>query len=171
MKYSDRSKIRKNLFVQSKQNSSNMHTLHFIKQMVSYSQPYPVNDKNSLTATVIDDDKGVVSILSDFLQIKGIQVIGKGYDGSEAVETYKKLRPDVVFLDVLMERYDGFYAFEKIRKIQPDAAIIMMTSDSSDIMREKLFSLNASAIIYKPYDIDEIVHVLNKISPVRAITL
>jgi two-component system chemotaxis response regulator CheY/two-component system response regulator (stage 0 sporulation protein A) len=138
--------------------------------MEIHSQHYSINNNNPFTATVIDDDRGVVSVLSDFLQIKGIKVIGKGYDGSEAVETYKKLRPDVVFLDVLMERYDGFYAFEKIRKIQPDAAIIMMTSDSSDNMREKLFSLNASAIIYKPYDIDEIVHALNKISPVRTIT-
>ncbi|MGB9125697.1 MAG: response regulator [Nitrosotalea sp.] len=119
---------------------------------------------------MIDDDKGVVSVLSDFLQIKGIKVIGKGYDGLEAVAMYKKLRPDVVFLDVLMEKYDGFYAFEEIKKIYPDAAIIMMTSDSSDIMHEKLSLIDASAIIYKPYDIEEIVHTLNKISAPRTIT-
>jgi len=132
--------------------------------MESYFQSYQTNDNNPITALVIDDDKGVVSVLSDFLQIKGVKVIGKEYDGFEAVEMYKKLRPDVIFLDVLMEQYDGFYAFEKIKKIHSDAAIIMMTADSSDTMREKLATLNASAIIYKPYDIEEIVHALNKIS-------
>jgi len=135
-----------------------------------HSQSDTINDNNPITALVIDDDKGVVSVLSDFLQIKGVKVVGKGYDGFEGVQMYKKLRSDVVFLDVLMERYDGFYAFEKIREIQPDAAVIMMTADSSDEMREKLMTLDASAIIFKPYDIDEIVHVLNKISTLRAIS-
>lgn len=138
--------------------------------MESYFQSHTADNNYALTALVIDDDKGVVSVLSDFLQIKGIKVIGKGYDGLEAVAMYKKLRPDVVFLDVLMEKYDGFYAFEEIKKIYPDAAIIMMTSDSSDIMHEKLSLIDASAIIYKPYDIEEIVHTLNKISAPRTIT-
>jgi two-component system, chemotaxis family, chemotaxis protein CheY len=134
-----------------------------------YSQPYAINQNNPLTAIVIDDDRGVVSVLSDFLQIKGVKVVGKGYDGLEGVEMYNKLRSDVVFLDVLMEKYDGFYAFEKIKQIQSDATIIMMTADSSDNMREKLIALNASAIIFKPYDIDEIVHMLNKVSTLKEI--
>jgi len=138
--------------------------------MKSYFQSYQADNNDPITALVVDDDKGVVSVLSDFLQIKGVKVIGKGYDGFEAVVMYKKLRPDVVFLDVLMEKYDGFYAFEKIKKIHPDAIIIMMTADSSDVMHEKLSIIDASAIIYKPYDIEEIVHTLNKISTPRTIT-
>jgi two-component system chemotaxis response regulator CheY len=137
--------------------------------MEHYFQSHKTDNNDPITALVIDDDKGIVSVLSDFLQIKGVKVIGKGYDGFEATVMYKKLRPDVIFLDVLMEKYDGFYAFEEIKKIHPDATIIMMTADTSNTMHEKLLTINASAIIYKPYDIDEIVHTLNKISTPRTI--
>jgi DNA-binding NarL/FixJ family response regulator len=119
---------------------------------------------------VIDDDKGVVSVLSDFLQIKGVKVVGKAHDGLEGTEMYKKLRADVVFLDVLMEVYDGFYAFKKIRETYPNTSIIMMTADSSDNMRERLIALNSSGIIFKPFDTDEIMHLLNKVSTMRAVS-
>lgn len=125
---------------------------------------------NFITAIVIDDDKDTVSVLSDFLMIKGIKVIGIGYDGSEAVEIYKKLKPDVVFLDVMMETYDGLYALEKIREIQSDALVIMVTADLTRDTHERLLHLNASAIIYKPYDINEIMHILNKLHTLKVVS-
>ena len=85
----------------------------------------------------------------------------------EAVEIYQKLRPDIVFLDVMMERYDGFYALEKIREIQPDAIVIMVTADMTKATHARLSELNASAIINKPYNINEIMHTINKLSPLR----
>lgn len=118
---------------------------------------------NFITAIVIDDDKDTVSVLSDFLMIKGIKVIGRGYDGLEAVEIYKRLKPDAVFLDVMMETYDGLYALEKIREIHNDALVIMVTADLTSDTHDRLLRLNASAIIYKPYDINEIMHILNKL--------
>ena len=104
------------------------------------------------------------------MQIKGIKVIGKGYDGLEAVELYKKLRPDATFLDVMMETYDGLYGLEKIREIQKDAFVIMVTADLTNDTHDRLVALDASSIVYKPYDINEIMHILNKLSSMRVIT-
>ncbi|MDE1812592.1 MAG: response regulator [Thaumarchaeota archaeon] len=127
------------------------------------SQSHVDSVDNFITAIVIDDDKDTVSVLSDFLMIKGIKVIGRGYDGLEAVEIYKRLKPDAVFLDVMMETYDGLYALEKIREIHNDALVIMVTADLTSDTHDRLLRLNASAIIYKPYDINEIMHILNKL--------
>lgn len=118
-------------------------------------------NKAGITAIVIDDDKDTVSVLSYLLQLKGINVIGEGYNGLEAIRMYKKLRPDVVFLDVMMEKHDGIYTLEKIREVQSDAIIILVTADVTTETREKLQALDASAIIYKPYDINEIMHATN----------
>ena len=52
-----------------------------------------------ITSIVIDDDLDTVELFSEYLEIKGIHVVGKGYDGKEAVELYQKLKPDVIFLD------------------------------------------------------------------------
>ena len=137
--------------------------------MVLHSQSQRDSD-NIVSVIVIDDDRDTVSVLSEFLQIKGMKVVGKGHDGMEAVEIYQKLRPDVIFLDVMMERYDGFDALEKIREIQPDAIVIMVTADMTKDTHERLSELNASAILYKPYNINEIMHTINKLSPLRMST-
>ncbi|HJW20428.1 MAG TPA: response regulator [Candidatus Nitrosotalea sp.] len=134
------------------------------------SQSHLDSIDNFITAIVIDDDKDTVSVLSDFLLIKGIKVIGRGYDGLEAVEIYKRLRPDAVFLDVMMETYDGLYALEKIREMQNDAIVIMVTADLTNDTHERLLELNASAIIYKPYDINEIMHILNKLHTLKVVS-
>jgi len=127
-------------------------------------------DKDEIRAIVVDDDYDTVSVLSDFLQIKGIKVIAKGYDGQQAVELYKKLKPDVMFLDVMMKKYDGFYGLEKIREIQHDAFVIAVTVDTTQKTYDMLTDLKASAIIYKPYDINEIMRVLDRIRTVRTVT-
>ncbi len=126
----------------------------------------PSSDNNTnegVTAIVIDDDVDTVEVLSEFLAIKGITVIGKGYDGLEAIMMYMELKPAVVFLDVMMESRDGFYTLEKIRKIHPDAIIILITADVTKNTKKRLLELDASAIIYKPYDINEVIDVTNKL--------
>ena len=126
----------------------------------------PSSDNNTnegITAIVIDDDVDTVEVLSEFLAIKGITVIGKGYDGLEAIMMYMELKPAVVFLDVMMESHDGFYTLEKIRKIHPDAIIILITADVTKNTKKRLLELDASAIIYKPYDINEVIDVTNKL--------
>lgn len=124
--------------------------------------------KSAITAIVIDDDKDTADVLSEFLKIKGIAVLGKEYGGLEAVKMYEDLRPDIVFLDVMMRTHDGFYTLKKIREIQPDAIIILITADSKVSTMIRLLELNASAIIYKPYDINEVMEVANRL--VRKLT-
>ena len=131
------------------------------------SSHFELTSKNRDTALVIDDDRDTVSVLSDFLEIKGIRVIGKGFDGLEAVELYKKLRPDVVFLDVMMHKFDGLFALKKIREIQKDSIVVMVTADLSEKTTKQLSQLCASDIIYKPYNISEIMDLLNKFMRLR----
>ena len=104
------------------------------------------------TALVVDDDPDAVEMFSDYLENKGVNVIGKAKDGKEGFELYKKLKPDVVFLDVIMPNFDGFYTLQKIREIDSNAKIIMVTADFSPSTKKKLKEMKATDIIYKPYD-------------------
>ena len=115
------------------------------------------------TSIVVDDDFDTVEVFSEYLELKGINVVGKGYNGKDAVDLYQKLKPDVVFLDVLMPKYDGFYALEKIRQLNPDSKVIMVTASLTAETEDKLNELNASSIIYKPYDIDNVVKTVKRI--------
>ena len=76
-----------------------------------------------------DDDKETVKLFSELLQSNGIKVVGKGFNGHDAVFLYQKLKPDVVYLDVTMPVFDGIYALEKIRELNLDAVIIMLADN------------------------------------------
>lgn len=110
-----------------------------------------------LRVIVVDDDFDTVEIFSEYLQLKGISVVGKGYGGSDAITLYANLRPDILFLDVMMPNVNGIKALEEIRKLDPGAKVIMVTADSKPETREKLEKLNATAILEKPFDMNELI--------------
>ena len=101
-----------------------------------------------------------VDVLAECLELNNIHILGKGYNGKDAVNLYQKLNPDVVFLDVMMPHYDGFYGFEEIKKQNPDACVIMVTGDLTSETANKLHALDACAIVYKPFNINELVKIV-----------
>lgn len=112
---------------------------------------------------VVDDDVDTVEVFCEYLEIKDITVLGRGYNGKTAVELYEKYRPDIALLDVMMPEYDGFYGLEHIKNINPDAKVIMVTADLTFDTEKKLKDLNASAVIYKPYEIDSVIDTIQKV--------
>jgi two-component system chemotaxis response regulator CheY/two-component system response regulator (stage 0 sporulation protein A) len=119
---------------------------------------------NELTSVVVvDDDRDTVEVFCEFLKMKGLEVLGRGYTGDDAVTLYDKLKPDILFCDVMMPKHDGFYALKKIRSIYPNAKVIMVTADMTSDTEEKLKKLNASALVYKPYEIENIIETVDKV--------
>jgi len=116
-----------------------------------------------IRAVVIDDDKETIQLFSDLLTSNGIKVVGKGYNGQDAVFLFQKLKPDVLFLDILMPIYDGIFALRKIRDISLDANIIVIYDKLSIGKEIELNRLKPSAIIREPIDVDDILRKTHKL--------
>jgi len=114
----------------------------------------------SPTAIVIDDDEATIKVFKVILHAIGMAVVASGYDGKAAVRLYEKYAPDIVFTDIMMPGYDGFYALEEIRKLDRHAKVVAVTADLSDETAIRLKKLNISAVVYKPFEIQEIKKVL-----------
>ena len=113
------------------------------------------------TVLVVDDEEDAVNIFSDYLEIKGISNVERCTNAKDAIDTYEKLRPGVVFLDIMMPELDGFYVLEQIRKIDSNAKIILVTADKSSNAMKKIKEVNPTDVIYKPYDIEQIMRHVN----------
>jgi len=120
--------------------------------------------RENLNVIVVDDDYNTVEVFTEFLELSKVKVIGKGYDGKDGVNLYKKLRPDIVFLDVMMPDYDGFYALENIKKINPNALVVMITADLTIETEIKLKNMKATSVVYKPFDIQQIIEIIDKLA-------
>lgn len=106
---------------------------------------------------IVDDDIDTVNVFSQYLEIKGMEVVGKGYGGKEAVELYKELKPDVIITDMKMPEYDGDYVIEKIKEEDPDAKIIVVTGSSEEYNE---LEKRVSAVFRKPYQINDVIEAI-----------
>ena len=113
---------------------------------------------------IVDDASFMRSSLKYIVENGGHQVIGMAKDGREALELYRKSRPDVVTLDILMTGMDGFAALKAIMKEDPKAKVIMVTAVGNEDRQEEAHKIGASGYIRKPFKqtdiIDEIERVL-----------
>jgi len=80
--------------------------------------------------------RGLVTLLQSH---EGWEVCGEARDGREAVEMAKKLKPDVVILDVGMPNLNGLAATQQLARLEPTCKIIVLTiTDSDQVIREAL---------------------------------
>jgi DNA-binding NarL/FixJ family response regulator len=73
--------------------------------------------------------RGIESIL---MEDDSLQVIGKAYNGKEAHEMAKQLKPDIILLDVNMPILDGLQALRIIIKELPEVKVLMLTVNNND---------------------------------------
>ena len=121
------------------------------------------NNRRLKTVLVVDDNPDVRSLLVELLELKNFQVVGTGHNGNDAVTLYEKLKPDITLLDVVMPDTDGLYALDHIREMNSDAAVIMITTDLSQDTAKRLEDLKATAVVYKPFDINDLVKIIHNI--------
>jgi len=53
------------------------------------------------TAIIVDDDFDYVETLSELLEGEQITIVGKGYNGKDAIDLFSRHSPDVVFVDIM----------------------------------------------------------------------
>lgn len=135
--------------------------MDFLK--IEYFNNHSITFLIMIRAIVVDDDKETVALFSELLSSNNIEVIGKGYNGQEAAFLYQKLKPDVVFLDIVMPVYDGIYGITKIRGMDPDAVVIITTNQMTINAQIALNKFKPSAIIKEPIDVNEIIKTVNQL--------
>ena len=78
-----------------------------------------------------------------------IQVVGRAADGEEAVELARRLRPDVVALDISMPVMDGFEAAEALVRLDDPPAVLMLTGSNAPADIDRARRVGAKGYITK----------------------
>jgi two-component system NarL family response regulator len=114
-------------------------------------------DPEPIRVLIVDDHalfrRGLQMVLD---AEEGIEVVGEGSDGHEAVQKAGDLTPDVVLMDIRMPRRSGIEACAAIKEAVPSARIVMLTiSDEEEDLFEAI-KAGATGYLLKEIAIDEV---------------
>ena len=99
---------------------------------------------------VIADDQALVRIgFRMILTARGIDVVGEAADGAEAVSAVRRLRPDVVLMDIRMPNMDGLEATRRVLEQAPECRVLMLTTFDLDHYVYAALAAGASGFLLK----------------------
>ena len=111
---------------------------------------------------IVDDAAFMRMMIKDILTKNGFDVVGEAADGSQAVDKYKELKPDLVTMDITMPEKDGIAALKEIKSIDASAKIIMCSAMGQQAMVIDAIQAGAKDFIVKPFQAARVIEAIQK---------
>jgi CheY-like chemotaxis protein len=113
---------------------------------------------------VVDDEPQVVWMLQFSLEAEGFQTFA-ARDGRTALDELRQHRPQLMLLDIMMPVLDGWSVLQEIRDLpegdRPRVVVVSARASLRD--RAKAAELGAVAFVAKPFNVDDLLGVLNRL--------
>lgn len=112
---------------------------------------------------VVDDAAFMRELLKNMLVTSGFEVVAEGCNGVQAVHLYKRVKPDLVIMDITMPEMNGIDALEGIREHDPQAKVIMCSAMGQKKFVIEAIKSGAKDFIVKPFNKDRITDAIKNI--------
>ena len=112
---------------------------------------------------ICDDAAFMRMMLKDILTRNEFEVCGEAANGIQAVERYKELRPDLVFMDITMPEMDGTEALKKILAFDPAASVIMLSAMGQQQAVTECMLSGAKNFVVKPFQSEKVIETVKKV--------
>ncbi len=107
---------------------------------------------------VAEDERNLVEALSFLMRRAGYDV-SVTHDGPSTVEMARRIKPDLVLLDIMLPGFDGFEVVSAIRSVAGDKPprVIMLTAKGHEKDRRKAVELGVDDYVTKPFSNRDVV--------------
>jgi DNA-binding NtrC family response regulator len=113
------------------------------------------------TLLLVDDDASVLRAIGDYFERIGYEVWRES-TGEQAVETFRRVRPDVVLLDLHLPDSSGLVVLERLRR--ENGAVILLTGQGDIETAVKAMQLGAENFLTKPVDMTHLAAAIARVA-------
>lgn len=115
----------------------------------------PVPRPNPVHILIVDDEPATLQLLGMVLKAEGM-IVHEAQDGAEALREFRRIRPELVLLDVMLPKMDGVEVLKAIRAEDTLVGIVMISALSSEQLAVKSLLSGADDFISKPVALKEL---------------
>ncbi|HYL97983.1 MAG TPA: response regulator transcription factor [Blastocatellia bacterium] len=124
----------------------------------------PAENNGSIRIMVVDDHPIVRHGFADMISAQPrMKVVAEAENGLQAVELFRKYRPDITLMDLRMPRLGGVDAIKEIRKDYPDSRIIVLTTYDGEENVYRALQAGAQGYLLKHMSRDEILSAIQAV--------
>ena len=107
---------------------------------------------------IVDDSPTEVHVMKTALERHGFQTASAA-DGAEAIQKAKTMKPDLIFMDVVMPGVNGFQATRKLTADPETREIPVIMVTSKDQETDRIWGMRQGAVDYlvKPVSLDQLI--------------
>lgn len=117
------------------------------------------------TVLMIDDEEGFCSLIKESLELRSDFDVFVATNGPEGITIAKRVKPDIILLDIRMPDMDGFKVLERLKKDKNTMAIpvIMLSALEDEVSKIKASQLFDELYITKPVKIEELQNSITEV--------
>jgi len=109
---------------------------------------------------IVDDASFMRVAIRRMIEKKEYEVVCEAEDGQDAVDKFKKYRPDVITMDITMPNLSGIEALKEIKKLSSTVKVIMVSAMGQEALIREAVMSGANSFIVKPFKEDKLLEVL-----------
>jgi DNA-binding NarL/FixJ family response regulator len=117
-----------------------------------------------MRVVIADDHPLFRDGLRSLLEARGVEVIGEAHDGREAVDLARRLKPEVVLMDLSMPDVDGLAATRLISAELPGVKVVILTASEDDADLFEAIKSGAQGYLFKNVASDEFFRLLEGVA-------
>jgi DNA-binding response OmpR family regulator len=104
----------------------------------------------------VEDELFLGKIVRESLESRGYEVIMED-DGAKVLDQFRKAKPDICVLDIMLPNKDGFTIADEIRELNEEVPIIFLTAKTQTDDVVKGFTVGGNDYIRKPFSMEELI--------------
>jgi len=113
---------------------------------------------------IVDDALFMRTMLRDIFESADWQVVAEAEDGGQAIAGYKKHRPDLVTMDIVMPEMGGIDALKRILAEDPSATIVVCSALGQKNLIMDAVNAGAKDFIVKPFQRAQVLEVVERVT-------
>ncbi|MBN1232739.1 MAG: response regulator [Candidatus Coatesbacteria bacterium] len=112
---------------------------------------------------VVDDEEGIREFLVEYLNLNNFEVLLCS-TLKEAIDINKQEKPPLALIDIILPEENGLVLYRELKKDNHDIKVVLMTGFPVEDILEQAMKEGAVSYIFKPFELENILELLKKVS-------